>query len=84
VLLVLGKKDIQVDWQADGSVFEEAARNQPNIQIAYLEDANHVLKYEPKPKAEINPVDASVQYNNPDARLDPACVEAISQWLKAH
>jgi fermentation-respiration switch protein FrsA (DUF1100 family) len=84
VLLVLGKKDIQVDWQADGSVFDEIARQKSNVQVAYLENANHVLKFEPKPKAEINPVEASTQYNHPDARLDPEAVLTITNWLKSH
>jgi hypothetical protein len=33
VLIVIGKQDIQVDWQADGAVFEALAAQRSNISI---------------------------------------------------
>ncbi len=48
VLILLGKKDIQVVWQTDGPIFEEIVAKQANIKLAYAENANHVLKFEPR------------------------------------
>ena len=35
VLVVIGKKDIQVNWQADGSVIETISKSHKNITTAY-------------------------------------------------
>ena len=49
VLVLLGKKDIQVVWQLDRPIFEELVKKLPNVKLAYAENANHVLKNEPGP-----------------------------------
>lgn len=82
VLVVLGKKDIQVDWQKDGDVFEALAKKHRNIQIVILENANHVLKFEPKPRSELNAVEASTSYNAEGTRLDGEVVKAVLDWLR--
>ena len=46
VLILIGKKDIQVDWQTDGPLFEALAQAHPNIEVVYAPAANHVLKHE--------------------------------------
>jgi pimeloyl-ACP methyl ester carboxylesterase len=46
VLVVIGKKDLQVDWQLDGKLLQRAAAANADVTFAYAEHANHVLKYE--------------------------------------
>ena len=82
VLIVIGKKDIQVDWQADGVVFEEIARNHSNITVEFAENANHVLKYEPLERKDINAVEAGNSYNADDRVLDQDVIEIIDSWLR--
>ncbi len=84
VLIVLGKKDIQVDWQTDGSLFEAVAREHDNITIAYSENANHVLKFEPKPRSQLTPADVMVTYGSDDVMLNSDAVDGITSWLRAH
>jgi len=83
-LVVIGKKDIQVNWQADGQLLQTAAKGRDNIRFAFPENANHVLKYEDKPWDELIPAQVQATYNSEDRRLDPEAVEAIRNWLKAH
>lgn len=80
VLVVIGQKDIQIDWQADGAVLESAAGD--NVTFVYPPDANHVMKYEPKPAAELTAADATA-YNAPDRALDPEALQSILAWLGA-
>ncbi|MHB1133117.1 MAG: alpha/beta hydrolase family protein [Chloroflexota bacterium] len=83
VLVVIGQKDIQVDWQADGAPLQEAAAGRDNVTFLYPEDANHVLKHEPRPRAELAPAEAVASYNAPEARLDPQALAGILDWLAA-
>jgi pimeloyl-ACP methyl ester carboxylesterase len=83
VLVVIGKKDLQVDWQSDGPVIEDLALAHDNIRLIYLENANHVLKYEPRPRSELNPAVIAESYNAQDAKLDPQAVQVILSWLNA-
>jgi uncharacterized protein len=84
VLIVIGKQDIQVDWQADGAVFEALAPQHSNISIVYPEHANHVLKHEPRSQAQLSPSDAVAAYNTESAVLDTETVAAIIDWLHKH
>ena len=84
VLIVLGKKDVQVNWQSDGELFDAITRKQSNVQVAYIENANHVLKHEPKALSELTPAEIGTSYNADTAKLDPQVVEIILSWLKAH
>lgn len=83
VLVVLGKKDIQVDWQVDGALFEAFAQTHDQIRVLYMENANHVLKFEPRPRAELTPAMVSVSYGADDTTLEPDTLETIASWLKA-
>ena len=83
-LVVIGKKDIQVDWQADGEPLQRAARGHPNVTFAFPEEANHVLKHEPRPRAELRHGDVLANYNGPEAQLDPEAMQLILDWLVAH
>ena len=79
VLIIIGKKDIQVDWQVDGGKLQAAADGKDNISFAYPENANHVLKHETRAREEVNP--ASLGYNEADTILDAETLEIIINWL---
>jgi pimeloyl-ACP methyl ester carboxylesterase len=83
VLLVFGKKDIQVNWLTDGSLFETVAKDHPNISVVYCDNANHVLKFEPKPREQLTAAEVMASYSSADVMLDPDPVEKIVNWLKA-
>ena len=82
VLVLLGKKDIQVVWELDSPIFEELVKKQPNVKLAYADNANHVLKHEPRPLAELSMADIMTSYNADTSRLDEQVVEIILGWLK--
>jgi alpha-beta hydrolase superfamily lysophospholipase len=84
VLIIIGKRDIQVDWQADGEPLQRAAAGHEDVTFLFPEHANHVLKYEPKPRSELVPAEVAESYNAPDARLDPQVQAGILEWLAAH
>lgn len=84
VLVIIGKKDLQVDWQADGELLQCAAAGHQNATFLFPENANHVLKYEPKPRSELAQPEVVPRYNAPDAHLDPGTLADILAWLTAH
>ena len=84
VLVVIGQKDIQVDWQADGTRLQQAVAGRGNVTFLFPENANHVLKHEPRPRLELTPAEVTVHYNAPDASLDPQALAGILAWLAAH
>jgi uncharacterized protein len=79
-LVMIGKKDIQVDYQLDGAPLEEASKGKNNISFAYPENANHVLKNEPRPRSGLTGADA-LSYNAADRVLDPEALKTIKDWL---
>ncbi len=83
-LVVIGKKDLQVDWQADGTPLQRAAAGHEAVTFLFPEDANHVLKYEPRPRAELEMGTVLQHYNDPDTALDPQTLAEIEAWLAAH
>jgi pimeloyl-ACP methyl ester carboxylesterase len=82
VLVVIGKKDIQVSWQADGGRLREMASGS-NVTFLFPEHANHVLKHEPTPLAELTPATALERYSGPASELDPEALSGILAWLEA-
>jgi pimeloyl-ACP methyl ester carboxylesterase len=84
VLVIIGKRDIQVDWQADGEPLQRAAAGRTDVTFLFPEHANHVLKYESRPRSELAPAEVATSYNAPDARLDPEAQAEILEWLAAH
>ena len=84
VLVVIGKKDIQVNWRADGQLLQAAATDRDNITFVFPENANHVLKYEDKPRDRLIPAEVQSTYNAEGRKLDPAALKAIWNWLEAH
>ncbi len=80
-LVVIGKKDIQVDWQLDGAPLEAAASTMKNVTFAYPENANHVLKNEPKSRSELTAAVDGLTYNAADKVLDAEGLKVIVDWL---
>lgn len=83
VFVVIGQKDIQVDWQADGARLQQAVAGRTDVEFFFPENANHVLKHEPRSRQDLNPAEVSLSYNAPDAVLDGESLAAILRWLKA-
>jgi len=82
VLVVIGKKDIQVNWEVDGAKLQAAAAGKANITFNFPDNANHILEYEAKDKSAINLTDPG--YNTPDRVLDGPTVDTITAWLDSH
>ena len=83
-LVLIGKRDIQVDWQADGEPLQRAAAGHANITFLFPDNANHIMKQELRPRAELAMADVMANYNAPDARLDPVALNETLAWLAAH
>jgi hypothetical protein len=81
VLVVIGKKDLQCDWKLDGEALEKEAEINDSVEFFYPDNANHVLKYEPRPRAELTMGNALQNYNATGAVLDPETVDTIVKWL---
>jgi alpha-beta hydrolase superfamily lysophospholipase len=84
VLVIIGKKDLQVDWQADGEPLQRAAAGHEQVTFLFPENANHVLKQELRPRSELAPTEITESYNGSDTRLDPQALASILEWLTAH
>jgi uncharacterized protein len=84
VLIIIGKKDLQVDWQIDGEKLLHAAAGQEEVTFFFPENANHVLKQELRPRSELVPAEVVQSYNAPDTRLDPQALSSMLGWLAAH
>jgi alpha-beta hydrolase superfamily lysophospholipase len=82
VLVVIGKKDIQIDWKIDGKALEDAAAQRTGVSFAYPENANHILKHEEIPREGLTAQYVGQHYNALDAELDEAATNAILDWLK--
>jgi uncharacterized protein len=82
MLILIGKKDIQIDWQVDGKALENAITGKSRVSFVYPENANHVLKHEEVPKEELTPEYVGSHYNAPDSELDKEDSGAIYNWLK--
>ena len=79
VLVIIGKKDIQVNWEVDGGRLQAAAEGMDTISFSFPENANHVLKYEALSREEINLTNPN--YNGPDTVLDTEALDIIINWL---
>ena len=83
VLVIIGKKDVQVDWHADGEPLQRAAAGRTDIEFLFPEDANHVLKHEERTRDSLEQVEVAAGYNAPDSALDGETLAAIVGWLRA-
>ena len=84
VLVIIGKKDVQVDWHADGEPLQRAAAGHEEVTFLFPENANHVLKQELRPRTDLIGAEMAESYNGPDTRLDPQSLASIVEWLVAH
>ncbi|MGL1919859.1 MAG: hypothetical protein OCD03_02415 [Hyphomicrobiales bacterium] len=82
MLVMIGKKDIQVKWDIDGKLLENAVSRKQNVVFSYPENANHVLKYYKKPIEESSPMDLMSGYNGEGTILDPEAWRVIVNWIK--
>ncbi len=82
ILVIIGKKDVQVDWEVDGNRWEMLAKERDNITLVYPDNANHVLKHEPRAREQLSPADIANSYNADGIELDAQVVETIMAWLK--
>ncbi|MGD6852562.1 MAG: alpha/beta hydrolase family protein [Candidatus Bathyarchaeia archaeon] len=83
ILVLISKKDVQVDWQADGKALESAAKGKSEVSFVYPENADHVLKFEDTPKEKLG-ANATLNYNSPNRNLDPETLKTILDWLRKH
>jgi pimeloyl-ACP methyl ester carboxylesterase len=83
VLIVIGKKDLQVDWQADAAPLRQAVAGRTDVSFVFPENANHVLKHESRPREALAQAEAMLTYNAADTSLDAETVAAIVAWLTA-
>ncbi len=81
ILVIIGKKDIQVNWQADGKALENAKKE--GITFVYPENADHILKHEETPTEKLG-ANLAVNYNIEGRKLDDEAVNAILDWLSSH
>jgi dienelactone hydrolase len=84
VLIIIGKKDLQTDWKLEGDVLEQAVKGKKNVTFYYPENANHVLKFESRPRTELDIGTIFQTYNTPDAKLDPKTIKMILNWLDTY
>lgn len=84
MLVVIGKKDVQVSWKDDGELLQRAAEGRDNIAFVFPEDANHVLKHESHPVDDLRPEAVAASYNAPGSQLDESGTTAIIEWLTRH
>lgn len=82
VLVLTGGRDIQVDPELDARPLAQAAQaaGRPTTFVL-AEQADHVLKTEPTPRAELTPA-VGLQYNAEGRRLDEDVVPAIVQFVQ--
>jgi uncharacterized protein len=81
ILVVIGKKDIQVDWQLDGKPLEDALVQNTQASFAYPENANHILKHEEMQRDKLTAEHVGTHYNSQDAQLDNESANIIFDWL---
>ncbi len=84
LLVIIGKKDVQVDWQIDGSRWETLAKERNNITLVYPDKANHVLKHEARPREQLSPAEITNSYSAEGTVLDPQVAETITAWLSTY
>jgi uncharacterized protein len=82
--VLIGHKDVQIDWQTDGGALERAVAGRRNFTFAYPPEANHVLKHEERPRTELSGATAGERYNAPDAARDPETTSILLDRLETH
>jgi hypothetical protein len=80
-LVLIGRKDLQIDAALDGELLEHAAIGKDHVTFAYPANANHVFKEDTRPLAEVVAAPGT-GYNEAGTRLDPEVLETILAWLQ--
>lgn len=81
MLVVIGKKDIQIDWRADGGPLQTATATDGNATFVFPDNTDHVLKREPRPQDELVAAEVSARYNAEGRVLDSDALSVITNWL---
>jgi len=81
MLVVIGKKDIQVDWRADGGALQTATARNGRAIFVFPDNADHVLKYEPRPRDGLVAAEVGAHYNAEGRILDSDALSVITNWL---
>jgi hypothetical protein len=81
MLVVIGKKDIQVDWRVDGSALQTATVKNGDVTFVFPENADHVLKHEPRPREGLVAAQVAAHYNAEGRILDSDALSVITNWL---
>jgi pimeloyl-ACP methyl ester carboxylesterase len=82
VLIVIGNKDIQVNWKDDGKVLESTLADKGNVDFAYPENADHLLKHVDLPLEMMSAEFVAAHYNSDESHIDAEAVQIITKWLK--
>ncbi len=80
-LVLIGRKDLQVDAALDGDALERAGVGKGNVTFAYPANANHVFKEDARLFDEVLTAPAN-GYNEVDTHLDPEALRTILGWLR--
>jgi pimeloyl-ACP methyl ester carboxylesterase len=82
-LIIIGKKDLQVDWEQDGKALANATLGRKDVTFLFPENANHVLKYESRPRSLLQLAEVAQGYNADDTDLDPEALGGLLSWLRS-
>ena len=82
MFVMIGKKDIQIDWRMDGGALEKVIGQRSAVSFSYPDDANHLLKHEERPVEKLTAEYVGAHYNAPDAVLDEEATRTIIEWLE--
>lgn len=83
-LIIIGRKDLQINWKLDGERLEEATEGMDDVTVFYPENSDHVLKYEDKQRDQLVPEQVGLHYNDAERKLDSDVLSAILEWLNEH
>ncbi|GLV59754.1 hypothetical protein KDH_65790 [Dictyobacter sp. S3.2.2.5] len=61
-----------------------AAAGREHVNFLFLENANHVLKQELRPRSELVQAEVTASYNGPNTHLDPQALASLLGWLAVH
>ena len=79
-LVLIGRRDVQVDAQLDGDPLRQVAAGMSNVTFAFPQRANHVFKEDSRSPAEVAASPGN-GYNDPGTHLDPESLSTILDWL---
>lgn len=85
VLVLNGGRDVQVSPDLDARRLAEAARAGGNgaVTLHVSPEADHVLKHQPTPIAQLEPAAIQAGYNAEGRVIDPDLLAALVAWLAA-